>query len=136
MTFLNRHPLRENVPGKKWQDVVEGSQLCRSLIEEGVAVVCGNIFSDGKQKVLLSDATELCFSSPTCILPARKREAYISEIRSHFLFFFSSVENKSCSQYLYLLCIFCIYLLLFCFSIFVMIFLVQLMSLHGNSNCL
>ena len=109
MTFLNRHPLRENVPGKKWQDVVEGSQLCRSLIEEGVAVVCGNIFSDGKQKVLLSDATELCFSSPTCILPARNREAYISEIRSHFLVFFLLLRIRALLS-IYIFCAFFVFI--------------------------
>lgn len=62
MDFHNGHSLRENVPIKKWQDVVEGSEICKSLMEEGVGIICRSIFSDGKQKVLISDATELCFT--------------------------------------------------------------------------
>lgn len=65
MDFHNRPPLRENIPTKKWQDVAERSEMCRSLIGGWVGGVHRNIFSDGKQKVLVSDATEL-FYTLTC----------------------------------------------------------------------
>ena len=80
MNFRNRYPLRANLPSKEWQDVIEISEMCGSIIEEGVGVVHRNIFSGSKQKVIISDATELCFIPPH-VSSCRRMEAYISEIR-------------------------------------------------------
>lgn len=123
MDFHNRHPLREDLPNRKQQDVVGGQKPQWGWRLLGV--VHGNTFSDSKKKVLISGATELC-SSPQPVLPARDRGSIHFRNEITFLVGFFFLLDKIYSRCLYLSCIY-FSLLLLHFPTFVMNFLVQLM---------